>query len=484
MNRYIFRGNLFRALALVLCAAMVAPSFALVDSEAANGPLEADFYWQPEEPTDLQTVHFYDNSSGDPIVWMWSFGDGSTATDPNPTHRYADDGTYTVRLTVWNDASVMDTVTKTVTVANVPPVADAGGDRIVNNPSVAFNASASYDPDGSITSYYWEFGDGGTATGKTCKHTYGDDGIYHVTLNVTDDDGASNETVARITVDTLPPETNATLNGTEGADDWYRGNVTVTLNATDVLSGVNATWYLLNETWYLYNDSFVVSQEGRTNVTYYSVDNATNREDNNTLPVKIDNTPPVTNVTLDGDLGIRGWYRGPVTAALTANDTLSGVDSIRYRVNDGDWEEYDGGVTVSSSGNHTLYFYAVDNAGNEEPVQNVTFHIDTQAPTVTLTAPREGYMYLFGRELMPTLLGRTKIIGAFTAVATASDPLSGIYAVFFNLGDDVLWEDYTAPYQAELPRQFPLGVKTLSATAYDGAGNTATTPDVTYIKIL
>lgn len=484
MNHHTLRSNLFWALVVALCAAIGASSFPLMNSEAANGPLEADFYWQPEEPTDLQTVQFHDNSSGDPIVWMWNFGDGGTATDPHPTHSYTDDGTYTVRLTVWNDANVMDTVTKNITVANVPPVADAGGDRIVNTLTLTFNASASYDPDGTITSYHWDLGDGGTATGMTHTYTYDEDGMYDVVLNVTDNDGAFNQTAVRITVDTHPPETNATLNGTEGANDWYQGNVTVTFNATDALSGVNATWYLLNETWHLYNDSFVVSQEGRTTITYHSIDNATNREDNNTLLVKIDNTPPVTNVTLEGDLGIQGWYRGPVTATLTANDTLSGVDLIYYKVNDGDWDEYDDGVTVSSNGNNTLYFYAVDNVSNEEEIQNITFRIDTQAPGVTLTAPREGYMYLFGRELLPTLLGRTTIIGAFTATATATDPLSGIYAVFFNLGDDVLWEDYTSPYQAELPRQFPLGVRTLSATAYDRAGNTATTPEVTYIKIL
>jgi hypothetical protein len=158
------------------------------------------------------------------------------------------------------------------------------------------------------------------------------------------------------------------------------------------------------------------------------------------------------------------------------------VDIIRYKVDDGDWEVYEGAVTVGSNGQHTLFFYAVDNVSNEEAEHNITFKIDMEDPEITLTAPTEGYVYLFGRELLPTILGRTKIIGGFTATATASDDHSGIYSVFFNLDEDVLWEDYTAPYQTDLPRQLR-GRHVLSVTAYDGAGNMATSPEVEYIKI-
>lgn len=51
------------------------------------------------------TIQFTDESTGDPVAWEWDFGDGSTSTDQNPTHEYAENGEYTVTLTVYNDAT-------------------------------------------------------------------------------------------------------------------------------------------------------------------------------------------------------------------------------------------------------------------------------------------------------------------------------------------------------------------------------------------
>lgn len=65
---------------------------------------------------------------------------------------------------------------------------------------VVFDASASSDPDGSISSYKWEFGDGGKGTGVNVKHSYHMLGDYLVTLTVTDNEGASNSTTKLIRV--------------------------------------------------------------------------------------------------------------------------------------------------------------------------------------------------------------------------------------------------------------------------------------------
>lgn len=480
---------IYKSMAILAVAALVLSTMAVT----ANGGPTADFTWEPEEPTDLQDVQFTCNGSEDAIVWMWDFGDGTTSTNKNPVHRYADNGTYTVRLTVWDNKSQMDTVTDTITVTNVPPVADAGNDRVTNALKVTFNGSASHDPDGSIESYDWAFGDGDTASGMKLNHTYEEAGNYTVELNVTDNDGASNLTTLELLIDTTAPVTNATLNGT-GSDDWYRSNVTVTLNASDNESGVNATWYrlaaMVNDTWQhgawqRYNTSFNVTGEGRHNLTYYSVDNASNREDNQSAAVNIDTTPPVTNVTLNGTLGKRGWYRGTVTATLNATDALSGVAEIEYAVDDGgDWETYDGGVTVSGTGNHTLQFRATDVAGNQEATKNISIKIDSTDPSATLDTPESGSLYMFGRQLLPTLFGNTVIIGDLTASVTATDNHSGVYKVFFYLDEELLWEDYNVPYQVTLPNEFPLASRGISAVAYDAAGNIAETQKVQYLKVL
>ena len=66
--------------------------------------------------------------------------------------------------------------------------------------SVRFDASASYDPDGSIARYEWSFGDGSIATGRTINHTYRSAGSYNVTLTVTDNRGATSAVSRTINV--------------------------------------------------------------------------------------------------------------------------------------------------------------------------------------------------------------------------------------------------------------------------------------------
>lgn len=68
--------------------------------------------------------------------------------------------------------------------------------------SVSFDASTSADPDGSIVSYNWRFGDGDTATGMTTSHSFGAPGSYSVALTVTDDSGYMNTTTQTVDVGT------------------------------------------------------------------------------------------------------------------------------------------------------------------------------------------------------------------------------------------------------------------------------------------
>lgn len=92
----------------------------------------------------------------------------------------------------------------TADVANLPPIADPGGPYLAGSgDSIAFDGSGSTDPDGTVVSYDWDFGDDGTATGVNPTHAYTITEPYErftVTLTVTDDDGAWNTVTTTATV--------------------------------------------------------------------------------------------------------------------------------------------------------------------------------------------------------------------------------------------------------------------------------------------
>jgi len=94
--------------------------------------------------------------------------------------------------------------------ATVPPTADAGGPYTGDEGApVPFDGGGSTDPDGSIVSFDWDFGDGDTGSGPAPEHTYADDGVYTVTLTVTDDDGQSSSATATATINNVAPTVGA-----------------------------------------------------------------------------------------------------------------------------------------------------------------------------------------------------------------------------------------------------------------------------------
>ena len=121
--------------------------------------------------------------------YAWTFGDGGTAnTGPRVGHEYAP-GSYTVGLTITTDQGVSAGATEPLTLTNAAPVAVL--DVVCAGLDCTFDGTGSTDTDGTVTSYAWDFGDGGTATGATATHSYGTSGSHPVTLTVLDNRGAS-----------------------------------------------------------------------------------------------------------------------------------------------------------------------------------------------------------------------------------------------------------------------------------------------------
>ena len=144
------------------------------------------------------------DSDGTIADFTWDFGDGQTGTGATPTHTYAAAGTYQVRLNVTDNQGAGSVVTNAVPVSapNQAPVAALTS--TCSGFNCSFDGSTSSDPDGSVSSWAWDFGDGQTGTGKTATHTYAAAGTYAVKLTVTDDKGATNQASKDLTASPAP----------------------------------------------------------------------------------------------------------------------------------------------------------------------------------------------------------------------------------------------------------------------------------------
>jgi large repetitive protein len=135
-------------------------------------------------------------SGGKITGWRWDFGDGSTATGAQTTHKYSKSGTYRVTLTITSDsseASCRSVSGRHVVTVNDPPQAAFQVKQLVAvDEEVLFDAAAARDPDGAITLYEWDFGDGNKGTGVTARHVYRAPGSYKVKLTVHDNAGLAN----------------------------------------------------------------------------------------------------------------------------------------------------------------------------------------------------------------------------------------------------------------------------------------------------
>ncbi|MET0965599.1 MAG: PKD domain-containing protein [Nakamurella sp.] len=125
--------------------------------------------------------------------FVWDFGDGSSGTGATSGHTYSAAGSFIVTLTVTDNQGATGTITHPVAVTaptGTPPVADFTASCQLL--SCTADGTASADPDGSITTYRWDWGDGSSTTGATTSHSYITAGSYPVMLTVTDNSGASN----------------------------------------------------------------------------------------------------------------------------------------------------------------------------------------------------------------------------------------------------------------------------------------------------
>ena len=392
---------------------------------------------------------------GDLLTFAWSFGDGRSATGPAASRAYATAGTYTVTLTVNDGRGGANTATRSITVTpapagNRPPVAAAGGPYSgeVGLP-LAFDGSASSDPDNDAITYAWDFGDGSTGAGANPSHAYTEARAYAVTLTVTDAGGATNSSAASVTigspVDRAPPV--VTLSGPH--DVLPGTTVTVRAQASDNTSvsaltfevnGVAGTPLAAPPYERQVAVPAVAAPGDRIMVRAIASDPAGNAAAADlalTITAQPDNESPAIVLNAPAQAAPGGTIR--FSAAAYDND---GVASVIFSIGgaplltDTD-EPFEGAYAIpadaAAGSSLQISAQAVDHTGNrgtDTAAVTIVSAPDTTAPVVQLAAP-------------PTIPAG----GTIALTATATDE-SGISAVVFTVDGAHVGTDTEAPFEA------------------------------------
>lgn len=160
------------------------------------------------------------DEDGSVVGWQWNFGDGSSSSVQSPSRTYAAGGTYAVTLTVTDNQGATGSVSKQVTAtdptSNAPPASRFSS--ACSDLTCTFT-DQSTDSDGSVAAWSWTFGDGATSSVRSPSRTYAAGGTYPVTLTVTDNGGATNQSSQSVTV--IKPAISLTVVGRSDATKQY-----------------------------------------------------------------------------------------------------------------------------------------------------------------------------------------------------------------------------------------------------------------------
>ncbi|MHA2424082.1 MAG: OmpL47-type beta-barrel domain-containing protein [Candidatus Thorarchaeota archaeon] len=417
-----------------------------------HGTLGNVVTWNPQDPApDYYQIHF------DGIFQYTSNWDG------NPIQYSVDGfmpGTYGVTLQVYDVYGNYNTHTVFVSVepAQFPTIdhpidvtyeAGSTGNELVWYPS-------DLTPDYYFIYLNGQVIDSGSWDGTFIPITIDglDPGTYIYLIEVRDGLGLITSDEVIVTVeDTTPPATSINISGEQDESGWYVSEVSISLTAVDSISGIITIYYSIDGSPYVeYTTPIQYLEEGQHTISYYSVDEAQNVELVNTHEFWIDTIDPETSLYRTGILGENGWYVSELTIVFDAFDADSGVSYIEYMLDYNDWTIYQGSITVSEEGGHSIIFRSIDVASNIEITQDWDFYIDTSEP--------ESW-----HELVGVTEGTDFYISPVGVILTGYDDVSGIWYIEYKVNSDP-WVIYQDPFVISIPE-----IHIVQYRAIDEAGN-------------
>ncbi|AKA36092.1 PKD domain-containing protein [Flagellimonas lutaonensis] len=317
----------------------------------------------------LQVTFTGSNSTDDVgiVSYAWDFIDGGNSTEADPIYTFNTPGIYDVELTVTDGEGLTDTdvVTITVNAPNQAPTAVAEATPLTGESplQVTFTGSNSSDTDGTIESYSWNFGDGGSSTEADPVYTFNTAGTYDVELTVTDDGGLTNTDTVTITVSEPNQPPTAVAEATPLSGDAPLQVAFTGSNSTDDVGIVSYAWDFKDGSTSTQADPSHTFNTAGTYVVELTVVDAEGLTDTDTVTITVNqstNEPPVAVATANPTQG-----EAPLPVIFDGSNSTDDVGIVSY-------------------------FWDFDNGTTSTEINPVTTFTDAGTYEVTLTVTDDG----------------------------------------------------------------------------------------------
>lgn len=384
-----------------------------------------------------------------------------------------------------------------VDVDDVPPTIDLTSTPVIQTPVTWLNTNyditlTAADVGLGLQAQYYRWDSGSWTSNATSTVTLtsmeGSHTLSFYALDNVDNTSTPYPKTQQFLVDLTDPSSgNVFTPDPDGPNGSWVSTPTATITATDtpgglanMASGVSGIWYRWDTatTMTLAGASVVATQPstpGTRTITWYSVDNAGNREATQTATLVWDPTMPTITQTLIPTEPASGWY--DLASVDVRNEATSSVGttitSISYKWNDeSTWTVAPGAVatvTASAEGSRTLSAYAIDENGKISVTRDKTVRIDRTDPVIS--------------DLLPSgsvAATRTPTIGA-----TITDPLSGVnWSTLVMKLDGVTVTPSVNPTTGAVtytpPGWLNQGEHTVYLEVHDNAGSTSNVASTTF----